>query len=198
MKLRISLMTALIGTITLTSGALMAENTKSHHDKEKSILEQAAKQRIGNFAKNLGGTLKAAMAEGGFPHGVKMCKEKAPGIAAKLSTDGWEVGRTSLKVRNSSNAPDSWEQDVLRSFEVQKANGAAFSSLIHSEIVEEGGKRTYRYMRAIRAGEFCLACHGGNIDPVLAEKIKAAYPADQATGFNAGDIRGAFSLSKSL
>lgn len=186
--------------VSLLSHKLLAEpnDQNAYLNSEKSILEQSAKQRIGSFAKELGGTLKAALADGGFPHGVSMCKEKAPGIAAGLSTDGWHVGRTSLKIRNSSNAPDSWEKSILEAFEQQKADGAAFSSLVHSEIVEQDGKRTYRYMQAIRAGEFCLSCHGANVDPSLVEKIKSEYPSDQATGFAAGDIRGAFTVTKSL
>jgi hypothetical protein len=38
----------------------------------------------------------------------------------------------------------------------------------------------------------CLACHGESLEPAVAAKLAAAYPKDQATGFRAGDLRGAF------
>ena len=38
----------------------------------------------------------------------------------------------------------------------------------------------------------CLTCHGTELDPAIAAQIAASYPADEATGFAAGDFRGVF------
>jgi hypothetical protein len=44
----------------------------------------------------------------------------------------------------------------------------------------------------------CLMCHGDNIDPATAAKLDELYPQDQARGYTAGQVRGAFTLKKKL
>ncbi|MPQ96322.1 DUF3365 domain-containing protein, partial [Thioclava sp. JE_KL1] len=57
---------------------------------------------------------------------------------------------------------------------------------------------TYRYMKPIPTGAVCLSCHGTHIAPAVKQKLNELYPHDKAVGFNKGDIRGAFSFSKTL
>ncbi|MBK6511624.1 MAG: DUF3365 domain-containing protein [Haliea sp.] len=52
----------------------------------------------------------------------------------------------------------------------------------------------FRYMKAIPTGDVCTGCHGTQIAAPLANALKERYPADRATGFVAGDLRGAFSV----
>jgi cytochrome c553 len=49
-------------------------------------------------------------------------------------------------------------------------------------------------MKAIPMQAMCAACHGTKVNKRLDEKIKTYYPDDRATGFQEGDIRGAFSV----
>ena len=65
-------------------------------------------------------------------------------------------------------------------------------------IVEQNGQTVYRYMQAIPTAQMCLNCHGSELSGPVKESLQALYPQDQATGFRAGDLRGAFSLQKSL
>ena len=67
-----------------------------------------------------------------------------------------------------------------------------------SEEAEENGQRFWRYMKAIPTGEPCLACHGTALAPDVAETLARVYPDDQATGFDLGDIRDAFSIELPL
>ena len=67
-----------------------------------------------------------------------------------------------------------------------------------AELVESNGARTYRYMKAIPVGEVCLACHGSSLDPELKATIDGGYPEDRATGFALGELRGAFTVTKTL
>jgi hypothetical protein len=53
-------------------------------------------------------------------------------------------------------------------------------------------------MSAIPTKKICLECHGANLAPEVAARLDALYPEDRARGFKIGDIRGAFTLSKSL
>ena len=108
------------------------------------------------------------------------------------------MGRTSLKTRNPNNAPDAWEARILEQFEALKAAGNPIDGMAYAEVVDTDGEKTYRFMKAIPTQEVCLACHGTDINPELAKAIDEAYPEDQARGYSAGDIRGAFTLSKPL
>ncbi len=128
------------------------------------------------------------------------CNLKAPQIATDVAaSSGWAVGRTSLKLRNpETNTPDQWEREVLAQFEERKASGEPVESIAYSETVEADGNRTFRFMKAIPTAEVCLACHGSDITPEVAAEIDRYYPNDQARGYEVGDIRGAFTLSKPM
>ena len=159
---------------------------------------EEAKGLIKTFAGTLKGELEAAMKAGGPIEAIKVCKERAPAIAADISAkSGWKVGRTSLKTRNGQlNAPDDWERAVLYRFDERHAAGEPADSLAFAEVVEVNGTREFRFMKAIPTGEVCLACHGTQIAPAVSAALDEAYPGDQARGYKVGDVRGAFSLSK--
>jgi excinuclease UvrABC helicase subunit UvrB len=54
-------------------------------------------------------------------------------------------------------------------------------------------------MKAIPTAEKpCLACHGKTLAPQVAARLKELYPDDRATGYAAGEIRGAITLSRPL
>ena len=151
------------------------------------------------FMSTLKAELAKAMREGGPVHAIKVCKNRAPEIAAQKSrATGWGVARTSLKVRNPANAPDGWERRVLESFEARRARGEHVKTLEHGEIVTENGKRFFRYMKAIQTRGICLRCHGTKIDSAVSTALREFYPQDKATGFNLGDIRGAFTVTQPL
>ncbi|MCW8944713.1 MAG: DUF3365 domain-containing protein [Sedimenticola sp.] len=158
-----------------------------------------ARGLIKQFGSSLKGQLVGAMKEGGPVKAIKFCNLRAPGIASDVATSsGWEVGRTSLKIRSTANTPDAWELAVLQEFENKKAAGADPAKLDHSEIVELNGQKMFRYMKAIPTEKACLNCHAATLKPEVEAELKALYPGDQARGFNEGDIRGAFTLSKPL
>ena len=147
------------------------------------------------FMQSLKGALQAAMQEGGPLNAIDVCHEKAPAIAAELSTrQARRVARTSLKVRNPANAADEWEQNVLLAFAKRKARGEDPSTIEHYEMVRENDEWVFRYMKAIATGEVCLACHGEQIAPEVSARLSVLYPEDRATGYQAGDIRGAFTI----
>ena len=150
---------------------------------------------IKKFMTELKGHLKGAMKEGGPTNAIKVCNHIAPEIAKKWSEKtGWKVGRTSLKYRNPKNAPDVWEQKVLEEFEARKAKGEDPKTMAHAEVVEQDGKKVFRFMKAIPTQKVCLKCHGENIGAPVKAKLDELYPGDQARGFKLGDIRGAFTI----
>jgi hypothetical protein len=182
---------AMAGTMSTSA---MAEDAA-----QADALATQARGIVAKFAGKLKGELVTAMKAGGPVKAIEVCKVVAPAIAGDVSTDGWTVKRTSLKLRNAKAAPDAWEKQTLEKFEAEKAKGADVTKLERSEIVDAGGVRTFRYMKAIPTAEKpCLACHGGSIAGPVKAKLAELYPQDKATGFKAGDIRGAFTLSKPL
>ncbi len=183
--------------ILLLSG-LFSANVLADDIQDRSAASRAA---VKEFAGTLQGELQAAMQAGGPVNALGVCREKAPAIAADISkAKGWRVTRTSLKMRNAENAPDAWEKKVLQDFEKRKAAGEDPAKLEYAETVMGGGKQEFRYMKAIMIpeGAPCLACHGGNIAPEVAAKLKVLYPDDQATGYKTGDVRGAFSIRQPM
>jgi hypothetical protein len=184
---RLTAATAILATTTL-----YAETAPNPNAAE-------AKAIVQEFATTLQGELQAAIKDGGPANAVAVCQDRAPAIAADLSArSGWQVGRTSLKTRNSDNAPDAWEQKVLADFDARRAAGEDVQPMAYAEIIQTADGKTFRFMKAIPTGEVCLACHGSDITPEVATAIDERYPDDMARGYGPGDVRGAFSLSKPL
>ena len=157
-----------------------------------------AQQRIKNFSAELKAALKVAISSGGLANGVQVCQQQAPLIAEKWSTDGWQIGRTSLKVRNSDNSADGWEQQRLQDYAIKLANGSTPAQLHHAEIVQDGDGQLFRYMQPIMLDAQCVACHGSQLAEPVKQQIQQYYPNDLATGFSPGELRGAFSVDKQL
>ena len=134
--------------------------------------------------------LKSALESGPPARAIPVCAEVAPAIAASLSAQtGWSVTRVSLKPRNPQAAPDDWERKHLQRFEAAVSTGAGAYPL-----GEEVDGR-FRYLAPLQVQSVCLLCHGENIDADTAAALKRYYPADRATGYRPGDIRGGISVS---
>ncbi|MBF8277425.1 MAG: methyl-accepting chemotaxis sensory transducer [Candidatus Brocadiaceae bacterium] len=109
------------------------------------------------------------------------------GIGKKFSQKtGYLLKQTSLKLRNLDNAPDSFEQRVLKKFEDEKGLKDYW------EINTVNQEKYFRYMLPLVVKEACLKCHESR------EKVPAFigenYKNDTAVGYHLGDVRGAISL----
>jgi hypothetical protein len=145
------------------------------------------------FGAELRGALQEAMAAGGPLAAIRVCNEEAPRIAAAAAAQsGASVGRTSLKLRNPDNQPDDHEREVLERFAESLAARADGPPPERLDTLEDG---RVRYMRAIFTEPPCLACHGETLAPPVADAIGALYPDDEARGYQAGELRGAFTIT---
>ncbi|CAM3977157.1 DUF3365 domain-containing protein [Ectopseudomonas alcaliphila] len=156
--------------------------------------QNEAAAQIPPFAEQLLGTVRQAITEGGPIAAVQACQAVAPQIASEHSQHAWQVGRTSLKVRNPDNVPDAWERAVLERFASAAEAGTPVKELRHGEEVDG----QYRYMQAIAVGEPCMACHGTAIKAEVQDAIDQYYPQDQARGYQVGELRGAFTLRRPI
>lgn len=165
----------------------------------EAALTKQARTLTKDFAEALKAALMKGMGQGGPTAAVKVCHTEAPTIADGIEgAEGWTVARTSLKLRNPDNAPDDWEREQLERFEKEKASGKPADQLEASAIVDAGGTKTFRYMKAIPTAAMCLTCHGSELASDVESTLDELYPKDAARGFAAGDLRGAFTLQKAL
>jgi hypothetical protein len=174
----------------------LAEQAISNTQQDNVI---AAKLAIKTFAGALQAELKTSMQSAGAVAAIAVCNTRAMPIAAQMSAEnGMLLSRVSLKNRNPDNAPNSWQADVLRSFEEQKSAGADPVSISWSETVNSGQGREFRFMKAIPTAGVCLVCHGTAISQDVSHKLAELYPQDKAVGFSEGDIRGAFVVTRKI
>ena len=157
---------------------------------------QQARAATVTLGAQLSGALKAAIKEGGPVAGVQVCNEQAMPLTDLVNEGGTvHVERTALKVRNPLNTADEWERAQLKAFEQALATGVDPEALeVLERVTSTDGVSTWRYMRPIMTAGVCLACHGSELSPDVAAVIAERYPADQATGFELGQLRGAFSV----
>jgi len=132
------------------------------------------------------GSAMSAPGPDGRPAGstgaVGVCKEIAPKIAQSVSKEsGVMIGRTAVRLRNPANSAPIWAESILR-------------DVPDSPRLVEGSDGSLGAILPIRVAAECLACHGqrNEIDPATLEVLASKYPADEATGFSLGDLRGWF------
>ena len=65
-------------------------------------------------------------------------------------------------------------------------------------VVDEPAGQAMRYRKPIMTGPLCLTCHGevATQPSALRDVLMREYPHDAATGYAAGELRGAFSLRR--
>ena len=168
---------------------------------DMAVFIEQSKAQIKRLATSLKTKLTEAMQNGGPGKAIEVCNLEAPVITSNInSTSDVYVKRTSLKIRNPDNAPDEWEIMVLNKFQEQLDNGMPLKEINHSQVSEQDGVTTYRMMRPIPVGGVCLACHGpsDSLPKEVKQELKTKYPDDQATGYAVGQLRGAFSVTKTL
>lgn len=184
--------------LTVAAGAInvaFAEDTAA-------LLRETRQQSLPVLPKVVG-AMQKAVAEKGVTGAISVCSEAAPAMLRDIrQKTGWDIRRVSLKARNAATGtPDAWEARQLAEFNIQVAEGGRADQLEVSEIVTgSDGKRTFRYMKALPVGEVCLKCHGpaATQSDELKAALAHAYPADRATGYSLGQVRGALSVKRPL
>lgn len=142
-----------------------------------------AQQALGPFKGKLRDALVGALAKGP-EQAVEVCAVEAPKLAAEASTGGVRVGRASARQRNPANAAEGWRAEAIAHFSAKQPPEGVFTKALPSGAVAVAEPIVMQPM--------CLTCHGKSVEPSLAQKIRARYPGDLATGYEAGELRGVF------
>jgi hypothetical protein len=178
--------------VMLGISAASAADTNAQPD----VMKDKSRAVAVGFLDKLRGQLMDALQAGGPTGAIEACQQIAP-VAAEQAGEaaGATVRRTSLKLRNSKDAPDAWGKAMLEQFDARKAAGEKPATIEAGAWADGPQGRFYRYMKAIPTGEMCTQCHGQTIAPAVQAKLHELYPRDKATGFAVGDLRGAVSIS---
>lgn len=141
----------------------------------------------------LGSNLKQALQEGGVEHALQFCSVEAIPLTDSLSMQyGIELRRASHRPRNPDNRADSLELVSIQQYLQQIRDGSELKPLVYKD---PAGISFHAPIRI--PGELCLNCHGNPGTEITEESmaiIQQNYPADQATGFALGDLRGIWSI----
>lgn len=160
---------------------------------ELSLYKNLGHQRADAVQNALQGRLMEAVAEQGMAGAVQFCSVNAAGLTDSLAKQDppVRIKRVSARLRSPLNAPDTAEQ---RALELLQSNLDAGSEP-PAEIMQKfrrGQRSIVRFYRPIRVATPCLGCHGdpATIDPAVRQVLSERYPADLATGYQSGDVRG--------
>ncbi|MCG8669674.1 MAG: DUF3365 domain-containing protein [Pseudomonadales bacterium] len=193
-----------ISSVTIASAiAAQTTQTNSNLASPVNVDEQALVEQARGITQQYGGalkkTLKATIMTSGPAAAIRTCSVHAPGISEQTAQlTGWQIHRTSNKIRNPNNKPNIWETQVLQQFADKAERGAPIENLEHHQVIMENGKPVFRYMKAIKVQNLCLNCHGTHVSGPVKSAIKNLFPLDNATGYREGDLRGAFTLKLPL
>ncbi|WP_397581087.1 DUF3365 domain-containing protein [Sphingorhabdus sp.] len=144
------------------------------------------------FQSRLQTALKSALQNGGPTAAVNVCAEVAPAIAAEVSAEtGVELRRISLRPRNPGANTQGELRQRLTSLGEAPVDAAGKPSMINW-VEGKGTDATHNSMRAIiMKDEPCAMCHGTAVAADVRAAIAELYPDDAATGYRAGEMRGA-------
>jgi hypothetical protein len=168
--------------VTLICAALIAPSALSATE----LGIETSRAQAAGFLKELRLRLQAGMAESPMA-AIAVCQDEAPKIAERWSTEAAIVRRTALRLRQPHNAASEADQATMLAFSKRLAAGESASSVEEFSVTADG---SMRYARALVTEAPCLVCHGETLAHAIAKTIGERYPADRATGFRLGDLRG--------
>ena len=131
--------------------------------------------------------LNHALDQGGPAFAISSCHIDVVDVIQRIARrEGIAAGRTSDRIRNPINAPRAWAAPLV------KANSGRMARDVDGFAVDLGDK--VGILRPIAERPMCASCHGPGrkIDPTVRKTLLERYPADRATGFADGEIRGWF------
>ena len=186
-------LTSLLCIVIIASFCQTSLQKKYLSPEEQSKYIKQGEDIVQQSFQALSAELSKALQEGGVQNAVGYCHLKASPIIDSLSIKyGVKISRLSVKYRNPVNKPDLADMAILDAYRQQLAEGKILPA--HLEVTEEDV--TY-YSPIVIRNPMCLLCHGEpgkTIEQENYDFIKTKYPADLATGYQLGDLRGTWKV----
>lgn len=165
-------------------------------DEEVTKYTEEGKTIANATFKALSTQLKQAMQTGGVEQAAGFCNVVALPLTDSLSKQyDAKIKRTSLKLRNPLNAPDSLELTMLKIYDQMSKMR---NPVLVPKILEKGEDEIQFFAPILIKNETCLKCHGVLGQTMKEEDyayIKQHYPDDQATGYKMDQLRGMWSIT---
>jgi hypothetical protein len=165
---------------------------------EEQLVIETGEAAATQLRERLSGRLLAVIQADGPAAAIDVCATEALPLTGEIAAqfrDGLVIKRTSTRVRNPQNAPDSLELQALAWFETEIAAGRAPAHYLQPESNDR-----YRYYAPLRVATLCVQCHGppDRIPAAVRSALAARYPQDRAIGYQEGDLRGLIRVSVPL
>lgn len=162
---------------------------------EAAVVRQTGESATAQIAQRLITELTAALSAGGPETAVEVCHTKALPLTNQPLRDEpsvTSVKRTSIRLRNPANAPDTAERAALEHVAALIAAGKPAPAFVVQKVEADGAAAEWRFYRSLTVQSACLACHGPSEaqSPALRTLLRERYPQDAATGYAVGDWRG--------
>ncbi len=162
------------------------QDKKSNNQKTKPLSNSS--NIVTQSAIALSGELVKKINENGIEEAIKYCKLSATPITDSLSKKyNVSIKRSSLKIRNPKNNPNSNDSIALAYF--ASDNYKPYFNLFDGNIEY--------YYEPIYIAPMCLQCHGVkgiDIDSITLNTLNEYYPLDMATGYRVNELRGVWNL----
>ena len=160
-----------------------------------AAMVQKADTAVMILGKSLKNALLEKMEKDGVESALDFCSMNALELTYSVNKklEGFTVKRTSDRVRNPDNSPDSLETEALNFFLASiNEKGTIPDSFVQKFL--DNDEVYYRYYKPIKIGALCLNCHGEpeKIAPTVQQLIDKNYPDDQAKDYKLDDFRGLF------
>ncbi len=171
------------------SDSSLTDEQAEKHTAEGNEIAQASFKELSN-------QLQSAIKVGGVQSAIGFCNAAALPITDSLSAKyNAVIKRTSLKLRNPNNAPDSLEAKMLNMYLIMSRMR---NPVMVPKILVKNEHEIQFYAPIMIKSKTCLKCHGV-IDDTMQEEdyhiISKLYPNDAATGYKSGDFRGMWSIT---
>lgn len=174
--------------LLLFSILIISCSSERNNDNEIKNFRLQADSLVAKTFDTLRNTLSKEIGEKGFAGAVDFCNINALPLTGIFADDEMAIRRTTDKLRNPANAPDSMERRILlKYFSLKTSNGKL------EPITETDAAGNYHYYKPIIIQAMCLNCHGDKTSQIRAETwaaIRQKYPSDTAFDYKEGDLRG--------
>ena len=164
------------------------EEVEVYRVSDLAQIQPVAIDAIRASAATLSNALSTTIDTAGFKEAIAYCNLNANHLLNNISEEyGVTIKRTSSQLRNAANTPSDDEQLILDFYASQESLG---KECVGEMSVVDG---IYKYYQPIFVMDNCTKCHGikgETLNKKASKKIAELYPNDQATGYEAGDVRG--------
>lgn len=172
--------TAQDSELTLSAPSIVADESPNEQQQQAMLKAKEA------LFQKLSGRLMEAMGTEGPAAAIAVCHKEAFDLAKEVGeSEGLQIGRTGVRLRNPKNQPPGWARPLVE----DRVDTPTFVRLTNGHSAA---------LLPIKLQSQCLMCHGAKdqIAPVIQEQLAQLYPEDQATGFAEGELRGWFWIEK--